>query len=668
MHPAYRRDVDGLRAVAVLSVVAFHATPSWMPGGFAGVDIFFVISGYLISSIVLANVARGTFSLADFYVRRIKRIFPALILMLAAVLTVGWFVLYPDEHQQLGKHIAAGVGFVSNVVLWRESGYFDVEAELKPLLHLWSLGIEEQFYILWPLLLALTWRWRSSQWPLILGIAALSFALNLLRARGHPATTFYLPFTRIWELLVGCTLAYAQLFKADELARWQAKLFFSGESGPDAHSRDLQAYVGLCLLAVALCLLDRYRVFPGWWAALPTMGAFLLISAGPEAWVNRVLLGNRLMVAIGLISYPLYLWHWPLLSFTRIISPDEPNSTLVLTAVGLAFLFAALTYWLVERPIRSYRNGPRVAIPLAAIAAVLGVIGIVAFSSILPPRSAAFNVAKYLRPSKETLFPGPNLQPITTPLGRLLAQGSAPGKILFIGDSNIEQYYPRLDHLLTQNPDAARGIVFASSGGCIPIPHVMENHHPWCPGVIERGLAYANKPEVETVVIGAAWYAYFVEPMARYSYYFDDGRVKGPLILGATSADSALQALETTLSDLTRSGKRVYLVLPIPAADSADPRGMVKRSFTDLRFRIEALPLDRVALAKAYGPLKSKLTAVGQRSGAHVIDPFDALCDGTICSTVDAHGEPIYRDGAHLRPSYVRHNIHFFDEIVLPQS
>ena len=668
MHPTYRRDIDGLRAIAVLSVLAFHAAPLWMPGGFAGVDIFFVISGYLISSIVLQSLARGTFSVADFYVRRIKRIFPALILMLATVFTVGWFVLYPDEHQQLGKHIVAGVGFVSNVILWRESGYFDAEAELKPLLHLWSLGIEEQFYILWPLLLAFTWRWRSIQWPLILGIAMVSFLLNLLRAAGHPEATFYLPFTRIWELLIGCTLAYAQRFRADELARWQAKLFFSRESVPDARSRNLQAATGLALLAVALSLLDRHRIFPGWWAVFPTVGAFLLIAAGPDTWVSRVLLGNRVMVAIGLISYPLYLWHWPLLSFTRIISPGTPAAALIGGAVVLAFAFATLTYRFVERPIRSYRHGTRIAIPLAATAAVLGLFGLVTSLSILQPRSAAFDVAKYLRPGTERPFPGPNMRQIFVQSGKLLAQGSAQRQILFIGDSNIEQYYPRLDWLLTRNPEAARSIVFASSGGCVPIPHVTENHHPGCANVLERGLEYANQPDVETIVVGAAWYAYFVEPEDRYSYYFDDGEVKGPLALGTKSAEAAFQSLETMLRDLKNGGKHVYLVLPIPANDSADPREMVKRSFTELSFRVETLPLDRTALATAYEPLKSKLIEVAQRAGAGLIDPFDELCRETLCSTVDADGEPIYKDGAHLRPSYVRENIHFLDDIVLPPS
>jgi peptidoglycan/LPS O-acetylase OafA/YrhL len=157
-HPKYRSDIDGLRAVAVLSVVVFHAFPDWLQGGFIGVDIFFVISGYLISTILFENLERGTFSFQEFYVRRIKRIFPALLLVLVACLVFGWFALYPDEYQQLGTHLAAGAGFLANFIFWGESGYFDNAADTKPLLHLWSLGIEEQFYIVWPLLLWLAWK------------------------------------------------------------------------------------------------------------------------------------------------------------------------------------------------------------------------------------------------------------------------------------------------------------------------------------------------------------------------------------------------------------------------------------------------------------------------------------------------------------------------------
>jgi peptidoglycan/LPS O-acetylase OafA/YrhL len=175
-HPKYRSDIDGLRAIAVLSVVGFHAFPNWIKGGFIGVDIFFVISGYLISTIIFGNLESRRFSYAEFYARRIKRIFPALILVLVSSFALGWYVLFAHQYQQLGKHIASSAGFVSNIVLWFESGYFDNDAKTKPLLHLWSLGIEEQFYIVWPLLLGLVWKRKWSFLTLTLFIASASFA------------------------------------------------------------------------------------------------------------------------------------------------------------------------------------------------------------------------------------------------------------------------------------------------------------------------------------------------------------------------------------------------------------------------------------------------------------------------------------------------------------
>jgi peptidoglycan/LPS O-acetylase OafA/YrhL len=213
-HPKYRPDIDGLRAIAILPVVIFHAFPSIMPGGFIGVDIFFVISGFLISSIIFSSLERDRFSLVEFYTRRVRRIFPALILVLISCLAFGWFVLFADEYQQLGKHTAAGAGFIQNFILWRESGYFDNSAETKPLLHLWSLAIEEQFYIFWPLLLAFVWKRHWSFLRITAVIAAFSFAANIyLILRGHPTAAFYLPFSRFWELMVGGVLAYVVLHR-----------------------------------------------------------------------------------------------------------------------------------------------------------------------------------------------------------------------------------------------------------------------------------------------------------------------------------------------------------------------------------------------------------------------------------------------------------------------
>lgn len=305
--PKYRPDIDGLRAIAVLSVVGFHAFPYWIPGGFIGVDVFFVISGFLISTIIYKGLEAGTFSFADFYARRIRRIFPALVLVLLASLCFGWFALLADEYTQLGKHVAAGAGFVANLVFWSEAGYFDSSAETKPLLHLWSLGIEEQFYILWPLLLWLGWKCKLNLGLITVALAAASFALNVHGLQADPVATFFSPQTRFWELLCGGLLAWATLYKPgiyDYVGRLQATVL---------------GLLGLGLLASGFWIIHQDFGFPGAWALLPVAGTVMIIVAGPDAWPNKALLSNRVAVWIGLISYPLYLWHWPLLTFARIV-------------------------------------------------------------------------------------------------------------------------------------------------------------------------------------------------------------------------------------------------------------------------------------------------------------------------------------------------------------
>ena len=211
MHPKYRPDIDGLRAVAVLSVMMYHAFPATLRGGFVGVDIFFVISGFLISTIIFKGLEKNQFSFVDFYSRRVRRIFPALVVVLLTTFTLGWFILYQDEYRQLGKHIAGGAGFLSNFVLWRESGYFDAAAETKPLLHLWSLGIEEQFYIVFPVFAYLLWKVRLNALSVLTLLGVISFALNLKFVHRDAALTFYMPQTRGWELLIGCALALLTL-------------------------------------------------------------------------------------------------------------------------------------------------------------------------------------------------------------------------------------------------------------------------------------------------------------------------------------------------------------------------------------------------------------------------------------------------------------------------
>jgi len=359
-HPKYRPDIDGLRALAVLSVVAFHAFPNGVQGGFIGVDIFFVISGYLISTIIFQSLEKGTFSFTEFYIRRIKRIFPALILVLVGSYAFGWFALFADEYKQLGKHIAAGAGFVSNIVLWNEAGYFDTSAETKPLLHLWSLGIEEQFYIIWPLLLWFAWGRNFNLLTITIVVAIVSFCLNMKGILTDSVATFYSPQTRFWELQCGSLLAWMTLYRKGSLTPIKAKLdgWLTSVIYRESHVSNgktlanIVSFAGIILLAYGFYVINKDVYFPGKWALVPILGAIMIISAGPEAWFNRVVLSNRLTVWFGLISFPLYLWHWPLLSFARIVETAEPSVNIRLVAIALTIVLAWLTYRLVEKPMR----------------------------------------------------------------------------------------------------------------------------------------------------------------------------------------------------------------------------------------------------------------------------------------------------------------------------
>ncbi|SNX29095.1 Peptidoglycan/LPS O-acetylase OafA/YrhL, contains acyltransferase and SGNH-hydrolase domains [Polynucleobacter meluiroseus] len=337
---AYRPDIDGLRAIAVSLVVIFHAFPDFLTGGFIGVDVFFVISGYLISRILFQEYAQEKFSITRFYIHRINRIFPALIVVMLSCYAFGWFNLLADEFKLLGKHISSGAGFISNWVLWNESGYFDRSSDAKPLLHLWSLGIEEQFYLIWPFLVGLCLRWKISVLKTAIAIALLTFAINIfiVFTNSNPAAAFYLPQARFWELMIGAILAYFAHNKQLE--------------SMSLRKCDWLSIVGLSLIIICAIVISRFNAFPGFWALMPALGSAALIAAGPNALCNRLILKQKVLVWIGLISYPLYLWHWPLLSFEYILHGEAESILIRLITVALSVALAACTYYLIERPIR----------------------------------------------------------------------------------------------------------------------------------------------------------------------------------------------------------------------------------------------------------------------------------------------------------------------------
>ena len=366
-HPKYRPDIDGLRSIAVLSVVIYHAFPYKLPGGFIGVDIFFVISGFLVSSIIFGGLNDTTFTFKVFYARRIKRIFPALILLFVAVYSFGWFVLTADEYMQLGKHMAAGVGFVSNFVFLNEAGYFDISSNRKLLLHLWSLGVEEQFYIVWPLLLWLAWKLKINALLIIMLFSSISMYLNVKGIEEDIISTFYLPQMRFWEFLCGSVLALSSIQK------W--KIISDIPIYVRVILCNISSVLGFLLLCYGFFWINKDVSFHSLWAVAPVFGTVMILLAGPKAKLNRFVLSNRVAVWFGLISYPLYLWHWPLLSFAEVLSLESPSSSLRICLVALSIFFAWITYMAIEAPVRRGNYGRFTTHALVIFVIFLGIIG-----------------------------------------------------------------------------------------------------------------------------------------------------------------------------------------------------------------------------------------------------------------------------------------------------
>lgn len=335
----YRSEIDGLRAVAVVPVIFFHAGFEQFGGGYVGVDVFFVISGFLITGIILADLDAGKFSLANFYDRRIRRILPAMFLVMLVCLPFAWLWILPRDMAEFSRSLAAVSVFSSNILFWRETGYFDTAAELKPLLHTWSLAVEEQFYVLFPIFLLVTWRF-CKRWvvPLLATMAIASLAVAHWGAFNYPAATYFLLPTRGWELAIGSLLAFYF---------WKRPM---AERNPAVDQ--VLSVVGVALIAYSVFAFSGATPFPSVYALVPTLGtALLILFAWPHTVVGTIL-GGRLLVGIGLISYSAYLWHQPLFAFARHRSLTEPSTAMLLGLSGATFLLAYLSWKLVEQPFR----------------------------------------------------------------------------------------------------------------------------------------------------------------------------------------------------------------------------------------------------------------------------------------------------------------------------
>jgi len=617
----YRPDIDGLRALAVIAVIGFHAFPAVVPGGFVGVDVFFVISGFLITGIVLRGLDRGSFSFAGFYSRRIRRIFPALLLVLAACWLAGWFTLLSDEYAQLGKHVAGGAGFVSNLLFWQEAGYFDNAAESKPLLHLWSLGIEEQFYLVWPLLLYVAWKIRFNRLALTVFVLAASFALNVSRVHSDAVAMFYSPMARFWELSFGSVLAYLTL---DHDARSVVPL-----------PRDLEAFLGAALIGVGVFQLNTRSAFPGWWALLPTAGTFLVIDAGREAWLNRRILAHPALVWLGLISFPLYLWHWPLLSFLRIVGAVTPSVTLRTAAVFASVAIAWLTYTLVETPFRTGSGGGRKVVALSVLALAIGFAGFRTFQrGGMPSRIGIVDAGRNDRLNRswdQRLLSESWTTDCSAPLKSLaytFCASTASPKVAIVGDSHAGHLFWGFTH--SDDPYFQQAMVIGA-GECPPA--VGAEMRVGCTQALLTVLEMVKQSEQIHYVVLGAYYAYFKR--------VDD-----------LWAQEMLRGYAKTFKALEAAGKQVVFVRDPPTL-TFDPDACLSRRPIEVAYP-HVFRKPGVCAGAGRGDLVShaaydQFVDTLSKAAPEVFfyDPAAALCSAGVCKVYE-DGKLLYGDSNHL--------------------
>jgi peptidoglycan/LPS O-acetylase OafA/YrhL len=594
----YRPDIDGLRAVAVLLVVIFHAFPQALPGGFIGVDIFFVISGFLITGILMRELDQQRFSLLAFYARRIRRIFPALIVVLFATLVLGWLWTLPAAYAQLSADVFASAAFFSNIALLLQSGYFDIASARKPLLHLWSLGIEEQFYLAWPLILMLAARVRFGIVAAVAIVGLASFFLNVALLGSNPVATFYLPFTRAWELLAGAALAWgwAHVPQTGAGSNWRAA-------------------TGAVLIAVTALVLDTKSAFPGWWATLPVAGAALLLSA-PAAWGSRHLLASPPLVWIGRISYPLYLWHWPLLVFFSIIKFGQLTLLERGLTIGLSFVLAWLTYRFVETPFRSGRPNPPKIFGLCAGMALVAMAGIVVvkghgFDFRLPPEIRAMaDVPEQVSQWRvhQCLL---DLGHESSFADSCVDRGRRP-LVLIWGDSTAAALVPGL-RKAQETLDF--GIAQFTSSSCIPALNAAMAEVPNCRAINDRVLALAREIQPDIVVLHGTW-----------GRYLDN-------------------VAETVAALKQQTSARVVVLGPTPQWNRGLPNEVL-RHFMLYHRLIPVRSTDAVSSNWYDAVMRARLVP----AGAEYISAWDAMCnaDGCLTRIGDSAGDIAVSDQVHL--------------------
>ena len=658
---AFRQDIDGLRALAVLLVIAHHVAPTALTGGFVGVDVFFVISGFLITRLIDTAVHAGQFSYVEFVWKRCRRILPALLFVLASSLLLGACILTGPELVSLAKHVAVGSLSGSNLLLWSEAGYFDTSAATKPLLHLWSLGVEEQFYVVWPLLLTLLPLARRTRLLSVLAIVAASLLLSENLAYTDPSQGFYLLHSRAWELGVGSVIALAAPMLP---ASW------AHDPTRTATLRSTMSALGLAMIVGAALTFDSTTTWPGISALVPVLGAAFVIAAGQHAVLNRTLLSRKPATWLGERSYALYLWHWPPIAFLHILAQERnvaPDTEALIAALLMipALVLAHATLHHVERPVRRLSEriaarGPIFARHLLPYGVAIFVTAVGAHTVMrshgLPTRygtagtdavatlsdASADSITAYDKYADRC-----HLADKGTATWCWRIPGSGPGIAVF-GDSHAEVIFAGLAEL-----DAKRPLFLTGRKGCAPILQdrpIADRLAEICRKSAQLAhAAIRSDTALHTVLLVSRGPAY----LAGEGFGVDTQRLVVPVALRASRFDSlALErafdaGLERSVQSFIAAGKRVILVVGVPEIGFLPEECLIGRPF-GLREVRAPCAVSRAAFEHRNARYRRLVGALAARMPAlELFDAAPVFCDGALCHAQRGR-RLLYQDGNHL--------------------
>ncbi len=653
MH-SYRRDIDGLRALAILPVLLFHFDIPGFSGGFVGVDIFFVISGFLIGGILWAELQEtGRIRLGHFYLRRIRRLAPVYFAVILTCLVVGWFIMLPFDFRALGKEIISSSVYLSNVYFFTEAGYFDTAAKEKILLHTWSLSVEEQFYIFLPLTLLLLKGVRSSL-PVVLAVlAAASLIACILMTPQSPTAAFYLFPFRAWEMLAGVLLA---------IAGHQLKLQW------DVHAA--LSWAGIALLVAGVTLLSSDPSFPGWKALIPVLGAVLMIANGRNDNIVNRLLSSRVLVFIGLISYSLYLWHWPIVTFAAYYFGDTGTLWFRLFLIGLSIGVAYISWRYIEGPTRRAKVAPgKIFVGAgAATAMTLGMGALLYLQDGLPSR---FNpdvrthitaTGDFLQDWRRCEVPATgNFADIEIcPIGP-----EGPAEVLIWGDSHVRAFKEGLEQAAFE-ADTPALIIWRA--GCPPAFGIEKVENTSTPiqnaacGTANRQIetALRNGQDFPTVLLIGRW-AYYAQGSGVGDDSHNTIQLSGLNTSAGTQIDVLTTEMQASVEQMQAQGREVYLLRQVPEIFHYSSRN-VARGLVHGRLSQDDVAQMAVTSLADLTQRNAEADLMSAAIGAKTIDPWPEFCDDTACSAM-AGGFAGYFDNNHITNTNARRIRHLFDPV-----